>query len=427
MKKLLVRGRYLAWEDGAPFFYLADTAWELFHRLGREDAAHYLQARSRQGFTAVQAVALAEKDGLCTPNAHGRLPFLTTNGLPDPDRPDTGGPYSYWDHVDYIVDTAGELGLFAALLPTWGDKYNKLWGDGPEIFNAENARRYGKWIAQRYADRENIIWMLGGDRPLEEKHRAIIAAMAAGIREADENHLITFHPCGASCSTDALGDPDYIDFHTAQSGHAANEAHYSVKFLEKMAAASPKPFLDSEPRYEDHPANFKPELGVYWNADDVRVNAYWSVLGGACGHTYGNHNVWSMNREPGDYFPYHWAEALVHPGAEQMRHVRKLRLSREYFSLQPKPEILCDQYFGMGTLAAAQGAGYAFVYTPLGLPFTLDLSKLQMQGVIRALWFDPRTGGEEIFTILPTAGKMTFAPPTSGKGCDWVLILDEIC
>ena len=28
-------GRFLVTEDGRPFFYLGDTAWELFHRLTR--------------------------------------------------------------------------------------------------------------------------------------------------------------------------------------------------------------------------------------------------------------------------------------------------------------------------------------------------------------------------------------------------------
>ena len=35
MRKLTVSGRNLVWEDGEPFFYLGDTAWELFHRTTR--------------------------------------------------------------------------------------------------------------------------------------------------------------------------------------------------------------------------------------------------------------------------------------------------------------------------------------------------------------------------------------------------------
>lgn len=110
-----------------------------------------------------------------------------------------------------------------------------------------------KWIAARYRDKWNILWMLGGDRPLEPKHRAIVDAMAAGIREADANHLITFHPPGAKDSTDFLADAPYIDFHTAQTGHGIEQCYRSDEVMAKMAAATGKPYLDSEPRYEDHP------------------------------------------------------------------------------------------------------------------------------------------------------------------------------
>jgi len=30
--------RFIVKVDGSPFFYLGDTAWELFHRLNREEA-----------------------------------------------------------------------------------------------------------------------------------------------------------------------------------------------------------------------------------------------------------------------------------------------------------------------------------------------------------------------------------------------------
>lgn len=57
MRRLITRGRYLFWKNGEPFFYLGDTAWELFHALSREETEQYMKERSRQGFTAVQAVA----------------------------------------------------------------------------------------------------------------------------------------------------------------------------------------------------------------------------------------------------------------------------------------------------------------------------------------------------------------------------------
>ncbi|MBO7108250.1 MAG: DUF4038 domain-containing protein, partial [Verrucomicrobia bacterium] len=37
---------FLQHQDGTPFFYLGDTAWELFHRLNHEEADLYLADRA---------------------------------------------------------------------------------------------------------------------------------------------------------------------------------------------------------------------------------------------------------------------------------------------------------------------------------------------------------------------------------------------
>ena len=111
--------RFLVTADGKPFFWLGDTAWELFHRLNREDADKYLINRAERRFTVVQAVVLAELDGLNDSNANGDRP-LDGN---DPTRPNE----AYFAHVDWIVARANALGLYVGMLPTWGDKWNKKW------------------------------------------------------------------------------------------------------------------------------------------------------------------------------------------------------------------------------------------------------------------------------------------------------------
>ena len=139
--------------EGKPFFWLGDTAWELFHRLSKEDATYYFKKRSEQGFTVIQAVALAELDGLQTPNANGDLPLIDL----DPTKPNE----KYFAHVDSLITIAGKFGLTIALLPTWGDKVDKsTWGKGPEIFNAKNANSYGKWIGQRFEKKTNLPLLL---------------------------------------------------------------------------------------------------------------------------------------------------------------------------------------------------------------------------------------------------------------------------
>lgn len=95
--------RYLVREGGKPFFWLGDTAWELFHRLSQENAEKYLRDRAAKGYTVIQAVALAERDGLADPNANGHKPLYDN----DPVRPNE----DYFKHVDWIVAKANRLGL----------------------------------------------------------------------------------------------------------------------------------------------------------------------------------------------------------------------------------------------------------------------------------------------------------------------------
>lgn len=426
MKKLCVHPgkRYLMTTEGEPFFYMGDTAWEIFHRLTRSEAVRYMDVRAEQGFNVIQSVALAEFEGLTVPNAHGRLPLKFKDGQPDPTHPDLDGDYSYWDHVDYIVSLAAERNMFIGLLPTWGDKFNKAWGQGPEIFTPENAAIYGEWIANRYKDCWNIIWMLGGDRPLQtQTHRDVIDVMGQTIRKTDPDHLITFHPSGCRSSTDDVAGKDYIDFHTVQSSHGTF-GYQSHLLVRRTGEAEEKPFMDSESRYEDHPASFTEKSHYFWNDDDVRQNLYWNMLEGVCGNTYGNHCIWYMNSKPTGYFPITWHDALKRPGAEQFKFVAKLRLSRPFFELRRAPELVQDDNAAMAHFSAARGEKYAYIYTPLGLPIRAYLDKFS-GGDIRALWFDPRTGEEEIYGIFPPCESL-FVPKSSGKGNDWVLILESI-
>jgi hypothetical protein len=57
-----------------------DTAWELIHSTTQEECSYYLQTRAAQGFTVVQAVVLAEMDGVHKLSALGSF----FERIPDP-------------------------------------------------------------------------------------------------------------------------------------------------------------------------------------------------------------------------------------------------------------------------------------------------------------------------------------------------------
>ena len=193
MLKIHSDRRHLADEHGRTVYLIGDTAWELFHALSREEAIRYLDCRAEQRFNFIQCVILAERGGLTEPNAYGRLPLLPNEaGLPDPTRPDLTGDYRYFDHVEFIVTEAEKRGLRMGILPTWGDKFNAMWGGGPEIFTPENAFSYGKWLASRRR-RDGLGSARGGRREiphdLSSDGRAVLLGVCAWQGVARFRHV----------------------------------------------------------------------------------------------------------------------------------------------------------------------------------------------------------------------------------------------
>ena len=417
-------GRRLCRADGSPFFYLGDTAWELFHRLSLEEAACYLATRARQGFTVIQAVALAEEDGLDAPNARGDLPLADH----DPERP----LEPYWEQVDEIVHLANQQGLYLGFLPTWGDKWNRLWGVGPEIFTPENARNYGRWLGRRYRE-AGLIWILGGDRPVQtERQCRILQALAAGLREGDDgSHLITFHPAGGDRSSAlTMHAESWLDFHLLQTGHGRDNA-CRVWCRHARNLWPRRPFVNGEPSYEEHPNFFRQGDEGYLDQHDVRRELYWTICSGAAGYTYGAHPVWQFfdrGRQPVNGPRLTWREALSLPGAEQLRFARNLLELRPTPDREPVDHLVhATAPDATGEVAACRAAdgSWVWVYLPLGQRVEVELSMLAAPRV-RCRFWNPRTGVSGPDTELPGGAPARFLPPPAlDGGRDWLLILED--
>jgi hypothetical protein len=434
--------RYLEYENGKPFFYLGDTAWELFHALNREEATRYLTNRAQKGFTVVQAVVLAQAGDLKTPNAYGDLPLVDR----DPARPSE----DYFRHVDFIVNKAEELGLFIGMLPTWGD----YWVTGQSIFTPATAREYGRFLGHRYRAKP-IIWILGGDQTvMDGPERAIVDALAAGLKEGDGGaHLITYHPRGPGDSSFQLHDAPWLDFNMFQSSHAARDLDNGLYVEHDYALSPPKPTMDGENRYEELPVGFyfRGMSGIVrFDAADVRQAAYWSLVAGACGYTYGDNNIWQIydpahaGKEPkvwgsrlgdpwmggpgsqlGANVP--WYDALDRPGAFDMTFVRRLFESIPFTRLVPDQSMILDgPMTGGAKIRAAKSSdgSFAIVYSPRGESFTVDKHVIRGRR-LKEIWYDPRYGVAYLVHESDTWGFQRYAPPTSGRGNDWILLLED--
>lgn len=429
--------RFLMTEQGEPFFWLGDTAWELFHYLTNSEAEYYLEIRHQQGFNVIQAAILPETDSLHTPNANGHLPLIGD----DPTRPNE----YYFRFVDSVIEMTKARGMYIGLVPTWADKvFLGQWGIGPLIFTLSNAHVYGQFLGERYRNAENILWILGGDRPASGVE-AVWDALANGITSGlGRQPFFTYHPNGGHSSGQYLHNASWLAMNMTQSGHVVLDTPNWSMITTEYQRQPAKPVLDGEPCYEDHPIDpflrqWQPEHGRYTDYD-VRKAAYRAVFAGACGHTYGHHSVWqfwSEKRQPINFAMPMWQEAILRPGAKQMIFLKKLMLARRYFGRVPAQELLLDaptpQSSGdlarFDPLRAAYPAAtcskdddYAMVYFPLAeQKLTVDLR--QLSGKVRASWYDPRTGKEHPIGEFPNK-PTTFTSPVAGP--DWVLILDQM-
>jgi hypothetical protein len=338
------------------------------------------------------------------------------------------------------VQRANELGIYVGFLPTWGDKWNKAWGAGPEIFTPQNAEAYGEWLGKRYRD-AGLIWILGGDRPVDaakaDLQKEINRAMARGLRKGDGGaHLMTYHPPGGASSSEHFHGEAWLNFNMRQNGHSAEFTGRYDQTRVDYDRTPVKPVLDGEPIYEDHPVSFDAKKFGHSIASDVRRPLYWDLFGGAFGHTYGHHSVWQMwspGKSPINNPLMPWSDAINQPGAAQMQHGRALIESRPFLTRIPDDSLIVTDRVptsvpgaGRYHFAATRDSDgtYAMVYAPIGRGFKVRMDVIK-GAKVKAWWFNPRSGEATSYGTFANGGVREFTPPDPGEMLDWVLVLDD--
>lgn len=446
-------GRFLT-EDGKPFFWLGDTGWLLFNKLTREQSDQYLEDRRQKGFNVIQAMVLHTVPSV---NIYGDSSLVkgdiskpaVTEGSAFGDT----AQYDFWDHVDYVIDRAKEKGIYMALVPVWGTNVKD------KKVTPEQAKVYAEFLAKRYKEKSNVIWLNGGDiRGTEGKK--VWEVIGSTLRANDPQHLITFHPRGRTGSSEWFHNAKWLDFNMVQSGHrrydqdttAKEQWHYGEdnwKYIEKDYNLKPvKPTVDGEPSYEDIPQGLHDSSQPKWTDADLRRYGYWSVFAGAFGYTYGNNPVMQMynpkDKDPAYGATRPWQEALNDKGAGQMIHLKNLMLSRVpaeqdassaeaadgYFGRIPDQSVIAGAAGGDGEkynrLMATRGKDYVFVYTYTGRNIPLKMGGIEGDQV-KASWFNPRDGKTTTIGNFDNKGTREFDPPGEVKnGNDWVLIIDKL-
>lgn len=141
--------RYLVYANGTPFFWLGNTSWLLPERLTRDEVEYYLTKEHEAGYNVEQIQVL---NAIPTFNIYGMQANDESFDMQKFSRKDQ---YGYWEHLDYIVDFAASQGIYIAMDCIWGSQISKM--------TPEKATKYGKFLGERYKNKPNIIWMIGGD------------------------------------------------------------------------------------------------------------------------------------------------------------------------------------------------------------------------------------------------------------------------
>lgn len=469
--------------SGTPVFLNNFTLWKLIEHGTREDMEEVVDVCKQNKYNMISCMVLGiheweDRIYETGVNPYGAHAFERgDHGIPDPLRPittpgndpDNEGEYDYWDHVEYAIDLAAENGMYVSLHPAWGNWFQGFvhgmkQGD-ITIFDDYTAYQYGNWLGKRFGDKENLIWMVGGDRSavndartkwyevdsiqdFRSLYRAMAEGLADGVNGIDHqdghadysNIVMSYHPrkWGPN-SSDWFHNEPWIIFNSIQD--TPIDIWIAINHDYQLQPA--KPIWLYEGHYE--------EAIHAWG---VRYQAYHSVFAGGFGHTYGS-DIWELRNN--------WRELLELPGNQQMGHLytvaREIWTDEEYINRMPDQSIILGDHgkiYGRGhhmvtdfetkdnihlessdllSAIRCKDGQWAMVYTSNGRPVELDLSFLG-KGRIDAHWFNPRTGNwwvddAETESMTPFIKNLDAdikryvfdAPVEPRPDNDWVLVL----
>jgi len=462
-------GHYIEHADGTPFFWFGDTAWTVFHRLNTTEAELYLSDRKNKRFNVIQSSVLgvgAMQGFWPEHNLNSKeTPFHNTGSVPDSDpkhshiKPDPTNPNEQFfiRHVDPIIDLAAQHNIYVALLPIWGEyvccKSNGCWHDGPAIFTERNARIYGEWIGDRYRDKPNIIWVLGGDRNGDMANDrdaiAIHKAMGEGIKTKDPNHLITYHPGRPNGSYKGFHDHTWLDINMIATSNYHEKIHETIFNVYYMQP--PKPIVNGEPEYYTDIkdlAYYTPRL----SDQSHRAQIYRTFLSGGVGYTYGQMQIWEFDKKTDgndkstlnthdqkvDWFDY-----LDTNGTIWAVNARDLFGSIKWHELIPDQSIIeSNEGYAKYSRATRSYEDYRKVAagTPRGdllliyFPYTstdtslrsatIDLTKVTRAHIAKAKWWNPIDKSEIAPQTVSTLAAKSFRLPSDWE--DGLLVITSL-
>ncbi|MBS3763343.1 MAG: DUF4038 domain-containing protein [Planctomycetes bacterium] len=423
--------------DGTPFLWLADTWWMgLTTRLDWPDGFRRLvEDRVRKGFNTIQIVA-------------GPLPdFCATEAIWVPQQANEAGwPWeeefarinpAFYDLADLRLAFLVEQGLMPCVVGMWG-YYLPFMG-------VERCKKHWRNLLARYGSYP-VVWCLCGECTMptyahhgapegerdRETQREGWTDVARYVRDIDPyENLLTAHPGWGVPGRQSIKDESLVDFDMLQTGHGGYlDLGNSVQAMRDAVDREPRiPALNGEACYEGIMGGSK---------DEIQRFLFWtSMLGGACGHTYGAQGIWAMSsrdepfqgttRSWGDGF---WQDVMHYPGSTHVGMGAKVLRRYDWWRLRPSGRTESDDSECSFEFAARIPGELVVIYLPANcIPPELrgDQSKATV-GIepgtrYQAQYINPRTGEvKPRADVTPQNGR--WGPPPKPTKEDWVLVLE---
>jgi len=447
----------IEYTDGSDFFWMADTAWDMLIELNDEEIDIYLKNRKALGFNVILMRPVEDQE-----NQKHRIGGFAFNISSTGKRSFQLPNEECWKHVDAVIEKAEKLGMYIGLLPSWNMTFHGAENRGglyQGLVTIEDAKWYGKWIANRYKDNKNIIWVIGGDSgpgnpaggeytdDLSERKKIWAKKLPIWNALATEIHtivkgkqLITFHPAGGQSTALVLfKDSKWLDFSMGQTGHCiVGDIDFSQNLVtDAYNNKGHLPIVDGEPKYEGIQKCFflkkgsEKNDGSRFNGEELIETAYRQVFSGAFGYTYGHHAIWLFWEKEGDNFSSSkpeksWTEALHDDGAKYMKYLVNLIKSRPGVRI-PDQKVVGEEPGKQGVYdnpLATKGDGYEFIYQPKGKLVDVNLSRILSNITNLNIWsYNPLTGESKIFNSKDKRTSMIELPINDIQ--DMVYVFDD--
>ena len=437
--------RYLQDQNGVPFPILGRTAW-FITSLSPADYTTFIDDTAAKGYNAIEfhvvnhdprgnhpPFGFGENGALALPFTkrlngsawNGALSYTNINTqAPDFTMPNE----AYWSQVDGLLAYCESKGILAFMFPAYvgfaGTEQG--WMDEMVANGPTKMRRYGAWVATRYKNQKNLVWMAGGDRMAFDANQTDVEeALITGLKSV-ANQQSTHYSAQWIRGSIATDQPDFGSEMTL-NGTYANSLDVNNQGRKAYAHTPTLPaFLLEEP-YDEEGADGN---GVNPDATQpVRRFQWWGWLSNIGGYVSGNGFVWPFNPV--------WKSHLNTQGARDMARLNTFIRSIAWQNLVP------SDLGGMGTLVSAGGSlptsstyvaaaatpnGTLLVaYVPPDHSGSITIDMTVMGGPTRARWFNPTTAQYTSIGTIANTAPATFTPPgDNGTGfTDWVLLLEH--